>query len=180
MILGFTQKINKKPNYFVRKIWSALVSFQIERPISFEIFDALHLNALNVRFDYSTDFSFEKAEYKPKIHTIRAGNRWRVGMMIDFFINTRTINMFRFAPKTPAKHVQNIKIRYIIDPGYPDETMIEFYIDNKLFCIGYKEYVLKKIYDLAINDGFESAEDFLNYFNKEFTGQIIFWAGDKY
>ena len=175
MILGFTQKINKKPNYFVRKILFGLIKGGVCKFSDFDHYNNLHREKFGVDFE-------NKIEYKEgKIHTIRAGNRWRVGMVIDFFINTRTINMFRFAPKIAAKHVQKIKINWVQDYGN-DLKIVCIEIDNQPFIELYTDLAIgsDKLIKLAINDGFESASDFLNYFNKDFTGQLIFWAGDKY
>jgi hypothetical protein len=91
--------------------------------------------------------------------------------MIDFFINTRKKDMFRFAPKIPVISTQEIDI----SNPYPKNTewMPNVWIDNKkLNSI--------EIFELAKNDGFDSIEDFFNYFNQDFTGKIIHWTNLKY
>lgn len=78
MILGYTQKINGKPTYFVEKIHSAILQF----------IPTADFTTINLFKEYDID---ALAECQPKLHTIREdkNDRWKLGTMIDFFINVR-------------------------------------------------------------------------------------------
>lgn len=123
----------------------------------------------------------------PKLHTIRQdkNNRWKPGTMIDFFINARRKNMFRFAPRIPVVSVQKIQIVY--EKANPkDLDCVSVYIDDKLFYREYDNRIpdsfehYENMMQLAHNDGFENIVDFFNWFNKDFTGKIIHWTDLKY
>lgn len=183
MILSFKQVINKKKNYFVRKIWLALLIIKDNvNQLSYKDFKEFHIDhLLKLGSFFDAPKSFDDYPINPKLHTIRAGNRWHAGMIIDFFINARTKKMFRFAPKIPCVSVQEINFEWQYDK-HCDEKYISIFIDGQCEINGYYSNVvlLKWVHELAINDGFESAEDFLNYFNKDFTGQIIHWTNKTY
>lgn len=98
-------------------------------------------------------------QYAPKLHTIRAGERWKVGDV--------------FAPKiwsgrpyysTPIQFAPPITIQKIWAFEYDG---FHFKIDGKII---YGDDVVK----LAANDGLTQA-DFAEWFNKPFSGQIICW-----
>lgn len=161
MILGFSTKINGKPTFFVEKIHSGLLQ-----------------NGLMNGFDIGNDHNFDLdvlATCEPKLHTIRldASRRWKKGNNIDFFINCRQLNMFRFAPVLPVVSVQRIFMTY----------------DNGLeISISGNQLNNLEIEKLAINDGFDSVDDFDDYFRKRiaenedefFSGKIIHWTGLRY
>lgn len=181
MILGFTQKIKGKPNYFVRKIWKgiSMAGIKLFPETNFQDFNYAHKFKLGCFIDGDLVMKLE-----PKIHTIRKGNRWRAGMIIDFFINTRTKNMFRFAPKIPVKHVQSIRIEYKYAFNvFAEKTTDKYphiYIDEKLYNpFGFPETFFR-MRELSINDGFENQSEFYKYFNTNFEGQIIHWTDKKY
>lgn len=52
-------------------------------------------------------------------------------------------------------------------------------IDGKLFydVAGIEK---DKMLQLAQNDGFDTIEEFFEYFNEDFTGKIIHWTGLRY
>jgi hypothetical protein len=113
----------------------------------------------------------------PKRHTIREDkkDRWKAGMIIDFFINTRTKDMFRFAPRVPVLSIQDFEIIY-------KTAKVEIYIDDKLYstyCQREKKYDNKMLV-LAQNDGFDTVEEFLQFFNKDFKGKLIHWTNLNY
>ncbi len=112
-------------------------------------------------------------EYVPKKHTMRHGKRWRAGMKLHLSIGVRTKNYLQFNKNIKGlevcKSVQDIKIDY--SETYLGEPKI--YVDNR-------QLVHTEIVKLAINDGFESLEDFLKWFNTDFEGQIIHWTDLKY
>ncbi|UTF97547.1 hypothetical protein [Elizabethkingia anophelis] len=174
MILSFKTQINGKPTLFPEKIFAGLIKNKII-PASKEFFECYRMPSV--------------IALQPKIHTIREDNssRWKPGMMIDFFIGTRTKNMFRFAPRTHCISVQEI---FMTRRG----SDLEITISKEHSYIGgddfYLYYEAKEL--LAINDGFDSYSDFVKYFydiieengkktgNYWFKGKIIHWTDFKY
>ena len=106
-----------------------------------------------------------------KIHTIREdkNERWKVGTKIDFFINVRQKNMFRFAPVLPVVSTQDIEIEYTGSGVYNAWVFINGKLMNE-----------KNLLEFAQNDGFDTIEDFFAYFNKDYTGKIIHWTDKRY
>lgn len=166
MILSFSTQSNGKPTYFVERIWA---SFPDEDPFNIDLF---YLEAKK-----TGKYTFEdQVDRHPKIHSIREdkAERWKKGVMIDFYINTRQKNMFCFAPRIPVVSKQRIFMTYLPQCGLGFRVSIngreleEFEVEN-----------------LAINDGFDAVEDFENYFIKQmiddqFSGKIIHWTDFKY
>jgi hypothetical protein len=123
----------------------------------------------------------EVESIEPKKHTIRmdSKNRWREGNLIHSVINNRTANRYQFAPTIKCTGVQKIEIRHFSDH-------VEFSIDDKFFGSVF-HHGIDMVYEytncvreLAINDGFDSIEHFLQWFDKDFTGKIIHWTDLKY
>jgi hypothetical protein len=113
----------------------------------------------------------EKILNGTKIHSIRAGNRWKPGMLIHLATGVRTKNykMITDAPLTCIS-VQNVHIDYY---------MLEIYVDGKLII--WNPLRLK----FCRNDGFDNIEDFFNAFKSVhpgmcFNGQIIHWTDFTY
>lgn len=104
-----------------------------------------------------------------KIHTIREdkSNRWRAGLKIHFATGVRSKNYNCFK-KGVVKSIQKIEIKWNETWFYPF-----VYIDGRLLH-------LMEIEKLAINDGFETIDDFCKWFDKDFTGKIIHWTDFKY
>lgn len=166
MILPFSTQINSKPTYFIEKIWLGLLRSHLNL-IGYHRFRGEA--AINNVID---QWDIPNSIY-PKLHTIRddKNNRWKVGTIIDFFINCRQKNMFRFAPVLPVVSVQKIEIIY--DKVFGKTLYPEILIDNvKLHPM--------KLDELAQNDGFDTVEDLFAYFNKDFTGKIIHWTDLRY
>lgn len=169
MTLGFSTQINGKPNYFPQKILKGLPIGKWEKSASLSYFGDSTLAP------YLTSSEYDKAN--PKLHTIRKDehNRWKAGMDIHFVINNRTENRFQFAPVVKCVSVQRLKIEY--NPSnsiYPHVNVIVFESGSYTFLSE------KSILKLAINDGFDSVEDFFAYFNTDFKGKIIHWTDLKY
>lgn len=159
MTLSFTTFINGKPNYFIEKIWEGIPEKDI---------DLYDLIVMDYRIRFGQEWEGKNfVHHNPKIHTIREDtkNRWGAGCDIHFVINNRTPNRFQFAPVIKCVSVQTIAIRYTFSPS----PII--LIDDELVC---------DVKQLAINDGFDSVEDFFAYFNKDFTGKLINWTDLKY
>jgi hypothetical protein len=121
-------------------------------------------------------------ESKPKKHTIREDkkDRWQFGYLIDFFINTRTVNMFRFAPRINVTNIQKIEIRYNKGGGVNVFIDKKFFYYQTSFGLEWDKETKNKMLQLVQNDGFETIQDFLNYFNTDFTGKLIHWTDFKY
>ncbi|GIZ10265.1 hypothetical protein FUMI01_29890 [Flavobacterium sp. UMI-01] len=127
--------------------------------------------------------------FHPKLHTIRLDekDRWKTGTMIDFFINCRQKDMFRFAPRIPVVSVQEI---FMTRRG----SILEISIAKVDSYIGDDDFQLDAFQqgDLALNDGFDDYNDFRNYFldiiekkgketgNYWFKGKIIHWTALRY
>lgn len=171
MILPFSTQINGKPTCFPEKIITSLLDCQIIS--SYEAKERME-SRVCIKDGYYFDIDFDNSKlHKPKPHTIREdkNDRWQPGVMIDFFINARQKNMFRFAPRIPVVSTQLIIIsnscngfKVSIDGRHLEKNEIEI---------------------LAINDGFENVIDFQNYFierlkNCFFKGKIIHWTDLKY
>ena len=171
MILPFSTQINGKPTYFVEKILKGILNISLDN-ISKELRNIYDFN----------DFFFIDGDV-PKIHTIREdkNDRWKPGVMIDFFINARQKNMFRFAPRIPVVSTQEIIINWFSDVRDLSASELAPQRFNHLdVVIGKNVLTISEVEKLAINDGFDSLEDFFAYFNKDFTGKIIHWTDLKY
>lgn len=184
MILPFSTQINGKPSEFVSKIWIGI-------EYKFSEFNYKGNRLFNFPKEYIECgqkglLTFQRQ--KPKIHTIREDkkDRWKVGTKIDFFINVRQKNMFRFAPVLQVVCIQKIKIRWY-SPS--DETKTaRIYIDDKSFACAIwhkgKEdnpiYTGKGFLKFCQNDGFDTIDDFFKYFDKDFEGKLIHWTDKRY
>lgn len=174
MILGFSTQLKGKPTYFVEKIWEGLLRDVI--PVDLAYVDRLesHEKRFGKRWDYLPE-EMERMT-NPKIHTIREDikDRWKAGTKIDFFINCRQKDMFRFAPVLPVVSVQKVHIKYkpesvFFARYYPADV----YVDERFLAV-------HEIAAFAQNDGFDTVEDFFAYFNKDFTGKLIHWTDKRY
>ncbi|MWB92968.1 hypothetical protein GON26_01210 [Flavobacterium sp. GA093] len=164
MILGFSTHLNGKPTFFVEKIH---VGIRIENKVG--------LSEAHVTPNYNF---FVKSKCKPKIHSIREDpkDRWEKGKKIDFFINVRKKDMFRFAPVLPVVSTQSVYMSY----AYND--IIEISIN------GQQLHDQNKILEFVKNDGFDTWEDFFNYFyplirktkDNWYAAKIIHWTDLKY
>ena len=116
--------------------------------------------------------------FKPKLHTIREDktDRWKVGMKIDFFINVRKKDMFRFAPVLTVVSVQEVYM------SYRSNDLIQISV-NERELFGFNERL-----EFAQNDGFDTWEDFFNYFypqikatpNNFLKMKLIHWTDKQY
>lgn len=169
MILPFSTQMNGKPTYFVEKILRGI-----------EIYKA-PINLLDF-WKYTGYDLFSKQHITPKIHTFREDekDRWKAGNKIDYFINCRQKDMFRFAPVLPVVSTQKVEIKWF---ELFDKKMVRVFIDNKSFaCMKFSDEMIitGDMLQLAQNDGFDTIEDFFAYFNEDFKGKIIHWTDLKY
>ena len=164
MILPFSTKLNGKPTYFVERIHKGIRADYMLAPVD----PGIH---------YPSNYNFGAKDKLPaKLHTIREdkNNRWKVGTKIDFFINCRQKDMFRFAPVLPVISIQRVFMTYLPQCGNGFQV-----------SIGGRELNPFEIEVLAVNDGFDSVEEFENYFisvmkDDEFSGKLIHWTDFKY
>jgi hypothetical protein len=170
MILAFSTQMNGKPTFFVEKILTGLLNDYFETD--------------NDKYIGISEFTSKvdlREVRKPKLHTIREdkNDRWKPGTNIDFFINCRQPNMFRFAPVLPMVSTQEIEIRWIGLSKEMGEMRPWVRIDGKsIYTID--QIDKDKMLQLANNDGFDTIEDFFAYFNQDFTGKLIHWTELKY
>lgn len=125
--------------------------------------------------------------FNAKIHTIRRdlSKRWKKGRDIHFVMFQRTKDQFRFAPVLKCTETQEISIKHF---KHDSGTSARVFIDGKnIGCIvwnkGFETEPIitgPEMIDLAINDGFESVEDFFRYFNEDFEGTLVHWTGVRY
>lgn len=105
-----------------------------------------------------------------KIHTIREDQygRWHPGMTMHMATGVRTKNYKQFH-EAKCISVQEISI-------------FSKYKEVWLFDEWEKVYRLTNIQveTLAKNDGFDTVEDFWNWFNGAFYGKIIHWTDFQY
>lgn len=174
MILPFSTQLNGKPTYFVEKIWETI----LQKGIQIKMNDFLELGRKALPKNYIV------GTHKPKFHTMRedSKDRWKVGTLIDFFINCRQKNMFRFAPRIPVVSIQKIEIKY----SGGEINTVDIYIDEQCYVANYSDSYnsslqrQRKVETLAQNDGFDTVEEFFAYFNEDFTGKLIHWTDLKY
>ena len=172
MILPFSTQLNAKPTYFVEKILKCFDEREASESDKEMLREAIEKGYLDVwKYDDVT----------PKLHTIRKDekNRWRPGTKIDFFINCRQEDMFRFAPVLPVVSIQEFEVNYVPTGKNLDLQPIVF-IDKKFFYHNLISNDTSKMFLLAKNDGFDSIPAFFDYFNKDFKGKIIHWTDLSY
>lgn len=134
--------------------------------------------------------TFSKPQFKDLIkqgikkHTIRAdkGNRWKVGTKIHFWMgnprNTRGKNKPYQFGEGICSEIRKIQI--LRSPSFAtllidDEEIETLWKDDCSFTVYSTEYDCPIFYQLAIDDGFDSISDFLEWFNTDFEGKLIYW-----
>lgn len=172
MILSFKTQINGVPTLFMEKIHRCILW---DKPVTKEYADAVH------HPDYNTSVC---SAVKPKLHTIREdlADRWKPGMDIHMVIHRRSKRQFQFAPVVPVISIQTIEIVY---ERNEDLTKASVIIDGiKQGDALWKNCQLKAcsftVEKIADNDGFDSVNDFFDWFPEDFKGKIIHWTDLKY
>lgn len=177
MILPFSQHLNGKPTHFVEKI---LVS--PARQLTEEEY-VKYMKAAEVCFGGKYDFNWIMyATAKPKLHTLREDkkNRWRAGMKIHPVINNRSKNQLQFSPTMLCKRKQKVLIEWrgtSIIIRFSTRTYIEF---NTAAAWDKSNVNFARLKQFSENDGFDTLEDFLQYFSAGLDGKIIHWTDLKY
>jgi hypothetical protein len=159
MILPFSTQILGKESFFVEKIHKC---FRLKE---------IYMKAGMCEDFYPNGYNYYvKDKCKAKLHVIIEDKkeRWKVGTKIDFFINVRQKNMFRFAPVLPVVSTQKIEIIHT-----------EF-INDIIITIDKKRLNTSEMQQLAYNDGFDNLYEFIAYFNEDYVGKIIHWTDKRY
>lgn len=108
----------------------------------------------------------DKIKARLKKTTIRKGNRWKPGMKIHFATGVRTKNYNQF-----ASGICKEAFWVLVEP-VNKVVLISALTTEGIVA---KSLSKEEIASIAIDDGFDSVEDFWKYFNHPFEGQIIFW-----
>lgn len=180
MTLSFSTAINGKPNYFIEKIITGFYLNQII-PISLacELFRDYPL-LVDERLRFIDTYRETVNEINPKLHTIREdkNNRWGSGCDIHLVIKNLRFDRFQFAPVIKCKSVQEINI--YVSGDVKDFTVAYLVVIDGMDFYDSGLGVDRGMHELAVNEGFETIEDFFAYFNKDFTGKLINWTDLKY
>lgn len=183
MILAFTNKINGTPSLFAEKILAGLLK-ELETNDDWNFLDVpdfIYEYGQHVGFN-TVDDAYEVIEKQiPKIHSFRKDieDLWKTGVEIEFAIEETNNSKYQFAQRIPVISTQKVSIKY-------HTNTIVVHIDSKLFYFGGTDHVenefenYRGMLELAQNDGFDTLEDFFDYFNEDFTGKIIHWTDKKY
>lgn len=113
-----------------------------------------------------------------KPHTIRRGQRWRVGMSIQFYQNVRQRDMAKIRPDAVVQVVQNIRISpapvRLMGTGQPT-----------IHIVG-RELTPLECQELSRRDGFQDFAELLKFFvqthglHQPFEGQLVGWTDLRY
>ena len=160
MNLSFQTKWkNKKPNYFIEKIWQSTKEGDFVMIVSSEKYFRLHFEKFGI--------PLVRDKFQPKKHTLREDkkDRWKEGKVIHFIINNRTPNRFQFMPILPVLSTQKVVISQFVD--------IHTDIKYRTVKIGdtwkWSNYIKSlendsKILEFVKNDGFDDVDSFFDYF----------------
>jgi len=130
MVLGFKQKFPwGEPTCFREKILLCVAGATPGK---------------KVLCDFSQGFQkLPKIEIYPKLHTIRAGNRWKPGQKIHMAYGVRTKNYEQFNKGIPelefVKSVQNIEMK--LEPGC---LLVTVCIDGRFLGLDVYGYVFHR------------------------------------
>lgn len=113
---------------------------------------------------YGKDFALDLPEVPEKLHTIRAGQNWKVGD--------------QFVPKMWSGRPYHTKPVPFLNP-LTVKNVFKFRITAKGdYLVNGKKQSVAQLTEIAKNDGFTNLDDFELWFSKEktFNGQIICWS----
>ena len=153
-----------QPTHFVEKLWNAHNAHTLDEEFFMPFEDDVW--ELNKSLPYETVQDFLKSlairwEIKPKMHTIRAGKRWKEGDRASF----RVWSGKPYASKQIII-MPEVTICQVLD--------IEIDVMSNVYINGEKNQLSEFVDMLAENDGL-TRTDLFHWFNKlPFSGQIIF------
>lgn len=109
-----------------------------------------------------------------KIHTIREdhSDRWGKGATIHFATGIRTKN-YKCFKQSECVSTQQIHIQWVRHESDRSMDIMNVEIDGRM--LNWKE-----IKELAINDGFDNVEGFMEWFKENFNGKLIHWTEKRY
>jgi hypothetical protein len=108
-----------------------------------------------------------------KIHSMREGSRWRIGMPIQFSTGVRTKDYKQFK-EGRCSFIQYVTL-------IPEHKRIMMGTPSKSWRPSNYSMSDDAIAQLAKNDGFDTVEDFWEWFGGEKkTYQLIHWTDFKY
>lgn len=117
-----------------------------------------------------------------KCHTIRedAGDRWKVGVIVDAFVDPRQKTMERLIPKTPCVRTERIQILPLQNRTPDFKERVEIRVDGHVLSADEME-------SLAFRDGFRSPDfpshlaEMMEFWEGRlpFTGKLIHWRFPK-
>lgn len=152
-------------------------------------FSSLFADKTATNFDY-------KIIVGEKTHSFREGERWRPGMSIQMYVHARTPNSFQFNKDRPhlEKCTATQPWAFVFGEQGQLQLLIGAEMGAELRLVGPDQLEL-----IARNDGFNSAEAFLNYFlprvvqapidakvgsltygRQALKGQIVHWTDTRY
>jgi len=173
----YFQKVHPKsgqPTYFVEKLWKGLI--QLKPDISEFDTEILKLNILPV-IGYKNIQQFQQRLFmiEPKFHTIRAGNRWKVGDKFSPRVwsgKPYCSKQIIIAPDIEIKKIFDIELINSVNSNITGH-------DRGYWC-KVDDVVISELWfnELVKNDGLNWS-DFIDWFNLKdneiFKGQIICW-----
>ncbi len=167
MTLGFSQEFPwGEPTNFLGKIWCGLGKNGL---VTKSDLDSAILQSF-VQSDIASQFPKDFDQYHPKIHTLRFDphNRWHVDSKVQMVYGNRTKNRIQFAPTIPCTDVSIVKIVHAAKWGPP--------------CVFIEDSMLtaEEVELLALNDGFDSVDDFYRYFSIGCKLKLIQWTNFRY
>ncbi|WP_162343204.1 hypothetical protein [Cyclobacterium salsum] len=121
--------------------------------------------------------------FRPKIHTIRKGFRWKEGMRIHMATGIRTKNYHQFNQGIPQlEHCTGTQDIWIYAR---DQRILVWEKDrpeaSETVTDGsWKELDKAAMQELALNDGFDSLQELFDWFFPIFGGQIVHWTGVRH
>lgn len=119
-----------------------------------------------------------RAQYEPKLHTIRKGKRWKKGMKMHMATGVRTNNYHQFNGGAVGLEYC-LSVQFIqIDNNEINGRRV--FVEDDGDDTFPKTLSEAEIRTLALNDGFASVDDFWSFFQGRFTGQIIHWTTMRY
>lgn len=148
-----------QPTFFVEKIWESIYLMGYSGWDGFSDIAAICPQL------------YSHGTYPPKHHTIRAGNRWKVGDKFSPRVwsgKPYASKQIIIAPDIEIKKVWDVRISFVGSYIYVEKP------------ISKNAGLLIPAGDVALNDGL-SYHDFFSWFGikkKLFEGQIICWSND--
>ena len=170
-----------QPTNFVEKIWESLdKNYYSTSEVTFNMVHSLTGGDESFIQEFFNTLSVQ--HLSPKHHTIRSGNRWKVGDRFSPRVWGNDVN-----PKSGRSGPYHSK-QIIIAPDIEIKKIWDFEMDlNGVYSIDGK-YILGEFNEdeaveiqLAKNDGFSNPADMFDWFMpnynkpKSFRGQIICW-----